>query len=208
MTNKITLELLRELAPTTKPTVLSKYVDPLNEIAEHIGLTKNPVRLAMFLAQVAHESGGFLATKENLNYSAQSLMKTWPKRFPTSAVAREYARNPQKIANKVYADRMGNGPESSGDGFKFIGRGLIQLTGRNNYTKFAKAIDSSLDDTVSFLETPEGAVASAGWFWDVNKLNIWADKNDFVGVTRRINGGTNGMDDRKQKFVKALKALS
>lgn len=163
--------------------------------------------MAAFLAQIAHESGGFNFVQEGLNYSAQGLMKTWPRRFPTLASARPYARNPEKIANKVYANRMGNGPESSGDGFKFRGRGLIQLTGRDNYTRFARSIGRTLDQTVAYLETPEGAVASAAWFWDINKLNVYADKDDFVGLTRRINGGTIGLADRKHHYDIALKAL-
>lgn len=204
----VTLDLLKQICPKTKSTVLAKYVEPLNLVGEHYGLFENPKRMAAFLAQIAHESGGFNFTKENLNYSAQALMKTWPKRFPTTAVANQYARNQEKIANKVYANRMGNGAESSGDGFKYRGRGLIQLTGKDNYRKFANAIDKTIEETVLYLETPEGAVSSAGWFWDVNKLNIYADKNDFVGLTRRINGGTNGLADRKHHYDIALKALT
>lgn len=206
--SKVTLELLKEICPKTKATVLSKYVEPLNEVGEHFGLFENPKRMAAFLAQVAHESGGFNFVKEGLNYSAQALMKTWPKRFPTLAVANQYARNPQKIANKVYADRMGNGSEASGDGWKYCGRGLIQLTGKDNYTRFAKAIGKTLDEAVEYLETPAGAVASAGWFWDANKLNVYADKGDFTGLTRRINGGTIGLADRKHHYDIALAALA
>ena len=205
--SKVTLELLKELCPKTKATVLSKYVDPLNKIGEHFDLFENPKRMAAFLAQVAHESGSFNFTKEGLNYSAQSLMKVWPKRFPTTAIANQYARKPEKIANKVYANRMGNGDEKSGDGYKFCGRGLIQLTGKDNYSRFAKSIGKTLDETVAYLETPEGAVASAAWFWDANKLNIYADKGDFVGLTKRINGGTIGLADRKHHYDIALKAL-
>ena len=204
---KVTLELLREICPKTKASVLSKYVDPLNVVGQHFGLFDNPKRMAAFLAQVAHESGGFNFTKEGLNYSAQGLVKTFKKYFPTLASAQPYARNPAKIANKVYANRMGNGPESSGDGYRFCGRGLIQLTGRNNYTKFATSIGKTLDQTIAYLETPEGAVASAAWFWDVNKLSIYADKGDFVGLTRRINGGTIGLADRKHHYDIALAAL-
>ena len=204
---KVTLELLREICPKTKASVLSKYVDPLNVVGQHFGLFDNPKRMAAFLAQIAHESGGFNFTKEGLNYSAQGLVKTFKKYFPTLASARPYARNPAKIANKVYANRMGNGPESSGDGYRFCGRGLIQLTGRNNYTKFATSIGKTIDQTIAYLETPEGAVASAAWFWDVNKLSIYADKGDFVGLTRRINGGTIGLADRKHHYDIALAAL-
>ncbi len=205
--SRVTLELLRAVCPKTKATVLSKYVEPLNKIGEHFDLFENPKRMAAFLAQVAHESGGFNFVKEGLNYSAASLTKTWPRRFPTLAAAQPYARNAEKIANKVYANRMGNGTEASGDGFKFRGRGLIQLTGKDNYTRFAKSIGMTLDEAVAYLETPEGAVASAGWFWDANKLNIYADKGDFVGLTRRINGGTIGLADRKHHYDIALKAL-
>ena len=205
--SKVTLELLRELCPKTKATVLSKYVEPLNKIGEHFDLFENPKRMAAFLAQVAHESGAFNFTKEGLSYSAASLRKVWPKRFTTLAIAQAYARKPEKIANKVYANRMGHGTEASGDGYKFCGRGLIQLTGKDNYTRFAKSIGKTLNETVAYLETAEGAVASAAWFWDANKLNVYADKGDFVGLTRRINGGTIGLADRKHHYDIALAAL-
>ena len=205
--SRVTLELLREVCPKTKATVLAKYVEPLNKIGEHFDLFENPKRMAAFLAQVAHESGGFNFVKEGLSYSAASLTKTWPKRFTSLAMAQPYARKPEKIANKVYANRMGNGTEASGDGYKFCGRGLIQLTGKDNYSRFAKSLGISLDEAVKYLETAEGAVASAGWFWDANKLNIYADKGDFVGLTKRINGGTIGLADRKHHYDIALKAL-
>ena len=166
-----------------------------------------PLRLCHFLSQCGHESGNFKAVNENLNYGAKGLLGLFKKYFPTLASTNGYARNPQKIANKVYANRMGNGPESSGDGYKFRGRGLIQLTGKNNYTMFSRSIGKSLDDTIAYLGTPEGAVASAVWFWDANKLNIYADKGDFVGLTRSINGGTIGLADRKHHYDIALNAL-
>jgi putative chitinase len=205
---EVTIDLLRHLCPTTKQPILQKYVDPLNTVGEHFGLYENTKRMAAFLAQVAHESGGFNFTKEGLNYSAEALNRIFKKYFPTVASAQPYARNPQKIANKVYANRMGNGDEASGDGYKFCGRGLIQLTGKSNYTKFANSIHKTLDEAVTYLETPEGAVASAGWFWDANKLSIYADKDDFVGLTKRINGGTIGLEDRKAHYAIALRALS
>jgi putative chitinase len=170
-------------------------------------LFANSKRIAAFLAQTAHESGGFTAVKENLNYGAKGLMGTFKKYFPNEEIAKQYERQPEKIANRVYANRMKNGDEASGDGFKFRGRGLIQLTGRDNYTRFAKASDMTLDEVVAYLETPAGAVASAGWFWDVNKLNIYCDKDDFVGLTRRINGGTIGLADRKHHYEIALEAF-
>lgn len=206
--SQVTLKLLKDICPLTKENTLKKYVEPLNITGEHFGLFENPKRMAAFLAQVAHESGGFNFTKEGLNYNAVGLTKTFKKYFPTLESAEPYARNPEKIANKVYANRMGNGPEESGDGYKYCGRGLIQLTGKSNYQRFATSIGKSIDDTVMYLETPEGAVVSAGWFWDTNKLSIYADKEDFVGLTRRINGGTIGLADRKHHYEIALALLT
>lgn len=203
----VTLELLQKICPKTKSSVLAPYVDPFNEVGKHYDLFDNPKRIAAFLAQTAHESGGFTAVKENLNYGAKGLVNTFKKYFPNEDVAKPYERQPEKIANRVYANRMKNGDEASGDGFRFRGRGLIQLTGRDNYTRFAKASDMTLDEAVAYLETAAGAVASAGWFWDVNKLNIYCDKDDFVGLTRRINGGTIGLADRKHHYEIALEAF-
>lgn len=204
----VTLKLLKDICPLTKEQVLKKYVEPLNVAGEHFGFFENPKRMAAFLAQVAHESGSFNFTKENLNYNAVALTKTFKKYFPTVESAETYARNPEKIANRVYANRMGNGPEESGDGYKYCGRGLIQLTGKSNYERFARSIKKSVDDTIKYLETPEGAVVSAGWFWDTNKLSVYADKDDFVGLTRRINGGTIGLADRKHHYEIALELLT
>lgn len=203
----ITLELLQKICPKTKSSVLEKYVEPFNVVGEHYNMLENPKRIAAFIAQTAHESGGFNFVQENLNYGAKGLMGTFKKYFPTEEIAKQYERKPEKIANRVYANRMKNGDEASGDGFKFRGRGLIQLTGRDNYTRFANALGKSLDETIEFLETAEGAVSSAGWFWDVNKLNIYCDKDDFIGLTRRINGGTIGLEDRKHHYHLALEAL-
>lgn len=204
---EVTLELLQAICPKTKKTVLEKYVYALNDVAEYYEMTQNPKRLAGFLAQIAHESGGFTAVVENLNYSAKGLMTTFKKYFPTEELAKQYERQPEKIANRVYANRMANGPESSGDGWKFRGRGLIQLTGKHNYTKFAEGLGISIDETVAYLETPEGAVSSAGWFFDNNNLNAYCDRDDFVGLTKRINGGTIGLEDRKHHYEIALKVL-
>ncbi|NBP02372.1 MAG: glycoside hydrolase family 19 protein [Proteobacteria bacterium] len=166
-----------------------------------------PPRVAMFVAQCAHESGGFKFLKENLNYKAASLMKVWPKHFPTQEVANQYANKQEMIANKAYANRMGNGPEESGDGWRFCGRGLIQLTGRDNYTKFAMSIETPVDEIPAYLQTFEGAVQSACWFWETNKLNQWADNGDVLTVTKRINGGTLGLEDRKKHYEHALHVL-
>jgi len=203
----ITGDLLQRVCPKTKREILQQYVDPLNQIGDYYGMFDNKNRIAAFIAQLAHESGGFITTRENLNYSAKGLMTTFKKYFPTEELAKQYERKPEKIANRVYANRMSNGDENSGDGWKYRGRGLIQLTGKDNYSKFARSIDKTIDETIAYLETPNGAVASAGWFWDVNKLNIYCDKNDFVGLTKRINGGTIGLSDRQHHYDLVLQLL-
>ena len=203
----ITLELLQAVCPKTKSSILNGYVEPLNTVAEYYEMLENKKRIAAFIAQLAHESGGFNFTSENLNYSADGLRRVFPRYFPTDELAKQYARKPEKIANRVYANRMKNGDEASGDGYKFRGRGLIQLTGRDNYTRFAAALDMTLDETISYLETPNGAVVSAGWFWDNNKLNAYCDRDDFIGLTKRINGGTIGLEDRLHHYKLALLKL-
>jgi putative chitinase len=162
-----------------------------------------PLRLAHFLAQCGHESGGFRLTKENLNYSAKGLMGIFKKYFPTEALANQYARNPEKIANKVYGNRMGNGPEASGEGFKYCGRGYIQLTGKDNYTAFGKAINEDLTKDPSVV-AGKHALLSAAWFFSKNGLHKLADggATDAVvtQITRRVNGGTIGLADRIKHF--------
>jgi putative chitinase len=204
----VTLDLLTHMCPKTKANVLEGYLEPLNTVAEYYDMNVNPSRLAGFIAQCAHESGGFTAIKENLNYSAKGLRGTFGKYFPNDEIANQYAKKPEMIANRVYANRMSNGPEESGDGYRFCGRGLIQLTGRANYTKFAQDLGMSIEDTVAYLETPNGAVASAGWFWDNNKLNQYCDSGDFVTLTKRINGGTIGIEDRKHHYELAMHYLT
>lgn len=167
-----------------------------------------PERIAAFIAQCAHESGGFKFLKENLNYKAASLRKVFPKYFPDDATAARYANKPEMIANRVYANRMGNGPEESGDGWRYCGRGLIQLTGKNNYTFFAGSVGiEDMDEVVEYLQTFEGAVQSACFFWEQNKLNTWADKGDIKELTRRINGGYIGLEDRIKHYNHALHVL-
>ena len=204
----VTLDLLTHMCPRTKASILEGYVEPLNTVAEYYEMNVNPARLAGFLAQTAHESGGYTAIKENLNYSAKGLRGTFGKYFPNDELANQYAKKPEKIANRVYANRMKNGDENSGDGYRFCGRGLIQLTGRDNYTKFANDLNMSLEDTIAYLETPNGAVSSAGWFWDNNKLNQYCDSGDFVTLTKRINGGTIGLEDRKHHYEIAMHYLT
>jgi len=165
-----------------------------------------PARLAAFLAQCGHESGGFTAIKENLNYKAESLCRVWPRYF-NAGNANDYAHNQEKIANRAYANRMGNGPEESGDGYRFCGRGLIQLTGRSNYQAFADSIQEDINNLPEYLATFEGCVQSACWFWEANNLNKWADAGDIEKMTKIINGGTLGLDDRTARYQKALHIL-
>ena len=166
-----------------------------------------PKRVAAFIAQCAHESGGFRFLRENLNYKAESLLKVFPKYFKDMATANAYAKQPQKIANRVYANRMGNGDEASGDGWRYCGRGLIQLTGKDNYSWFAASIETPVEQVSEYLETFEGAAQSACWFWETNNLNQWADKGDILTMTKRINGGTIGLEDRIKHYNHALHVL-
>jgi putative chitinase len=166
-----------------------------------------PQRLAAFLAQTAHESGGYRAIKENLNYRAVTLRKVFPKYFPTDESAAQYAGKPEMIANKVYGNRMGNGDESSGDGYRYCGRGLIQLTGKDNYTRYAQSLEISVEEASEHLTTFEGCVQSAAWFWENNNLNQWADKGDILTLTKRINGGTIGLEDRIKHYNHAVHVL-
>jgi putative chitinase len=171
-------------------------------VMEKFGVN-TPLRLAHFLAQCGHESGGFRLTQENLNYSAKGLMGIFKKYFPTQALADAYARKPEKIANKVYGNRMGNGPETSGEGFKFRGRGYIQLTGKQNYTAFDAAVEDDILANPDLVSTKH-ALASAAWFWKKNGLNLIADTGSSTEVvtkiTKRVNGGTIGLADRIKHF--------
>lgn len=202
----LTKEHLKSFFEDTKESIIDSFLDPLNKTLEHFEINSTN-RIAMFLAQVGHESGGLNHTKENLNYKAQGLMNTFPKYF-RDVNPEEYAHNPEKIANRVYANRMGNGNEESGDGFKFCGRGLIQLTGRDNYTRFANDIGMDLDEAVQYLGTPEGAAMSAGWFWSKNGLNALADEGDIVRCTKKINGGTIGLAERTALYEEALQLFA
>ena len=166
-----------------------------------------PQRLAAFLAQCAHESGGFTAIKENLNYRAVTLRKVFPNYFPTDDIANQYAGQGERIANRAYANRMGNGPEESGDGYRYCGRGLIQLTGKDNYTRYAQSTEQSVEDAAEHLTTFEGCVQSAAWFWEANNLNQYADSGDILTMTKRINGGTLGLEDRQQHYQHAIQIL-
>jgi len=199
---KITFEQLNEFFEDTDEEIVEAFVEPLNDTFEEFEIN-TPKRISMFLAQVGHESAGLKARKENLNYSVDGLKRIFPKYFRTVNAA-DYARKPEKIANRVYANRMGNGDEASGEGYKYRGRGLIQLTGKSNYQSFAEYMEMTLDQVVDYLETEEGAAMSAGWFWDSRDLNKWADQGDVVTVTKKINGGTIGLADRKSHYESAL----
>jgi putative chitinase len=201
----ITLELLQGMFPKTKNSVLESYVDPLNEVCDKFEINTSE-RLAMFLAQIGHESGGLSVVQENLNYRAERLAVVFPKYFKGIDTS-EYAHNPEKIANRVYANRMGNGDEESGDGYKFRGRGLIQLTGHNNYASFASDMGMDIDEAVEYLSTPEGAAMSAGWYWNKTSLNQWADSSDVLTVTKKINGGTIGLAEREHLFHQGMNLL-
>lgn len=189
-----------------KNPYLDYWYDAICEILPEYEIN-TPQRVAAFIAQCAHESGGFKFLKENLNYKAASLRKVFPKYFPDDAIAAAYANKPEKIANRVYANRMGNGPEESGDGWTYCGRGLIQLTGKNNYTFFAGSLDIPLEECAEYLGTFEGAVQSACFFWEQNNLNQWADKDDILTLTKRINGGTIGLEDRIKHYNHAKHIL-
>jgi len=169
-----------------------------------------PVRVAAFMAQCAHESGGFTALSENLNYSADGLRRVFGKYFPSQELANQYARKPEKIANRVYANRMGNGPESSGDGWSYRGRGLIQLTGKSNYTKCSEYLfeDHTLVTKPEVVSEPYYATHTACWFWTANGINYWADNENLEKMTRVINGGTNGLDDRIKHYHHFIEILT
>ena len=162
-------------------------------------------RVAGFIAQCGHESGGFRVLSENLNYSAKALNTIFPKYFRRAGRdANAYHRQPEKIANVIYANRMDNGDSNSGDGWRFRGGGILQLTGRYNYTEFGKAVEKTPEEAVDYVRTKAGALDSACWFWDTNNINKYCDNQDIVGMTKRINGGTIGLEDRKKHYIHAL----
>lgn len=184
----------------------AEWVDPLNETFERFQiLTHN--QQAMFIGQCSHECGNFRLLEENLNYKAATLMRLWPKRFPTLEKANEYAGNPKKIANMVYSSRMGNRDENSGDGFRFRGRGIIQLTGHSGYFHCGKALGVDFVANPDLVSSPKYAALSGGWFWDTHKLNAPADALDYTKVTKIINGGLIGLDDRIKHVQQALAVL-
>ena len=196
----ISQEQLQQILPGNP--YLDHWTEALNKILPDYDIN-TPQRVAAFLAQTAHESGGYTALHENLNYKAESLCKVWPRYF-NAGNASQYAHNPEMIANRAYANRMGNGDEASGDGWRYCGRGLLQLTGKSNYQAFADSVGMAVEDAPAFLQTFEGAIQSACWFWESNNLNQYADSNDILTMTKRINGGTLGLEDRTKHYEHAL----
>lgn len=201
----LTKDHLAEFLPGNK--YVKEWHDALSILLPDYDIN-SPMRVAAFLAQCGHESGGFKFLKENLNYRAESLVRQWPKYFPTIEIARQYERQPEKIANRAYANRMGNGDEASGDGWRFCGRGLIQLTGRNNYQDFADSIETPVEEVPDYLGTFEGAAQSACWFWETNSLNREADVGFIKTMTKKINGGYIGLEDRLKHYYHALEIIN
>lgn len=203
---ELTLDQLKQLLPK------NPYVDHWHEALAQLlpdYEINTAQRIAAFVAQCAHESGGFMVLKENLNYRPESLVKLFGKYFDLPT-AQRYCAMPDKqaaIANRIYANRMGNGPEESGDGYRYCGRGLIQLTGKSNYQAFADSLEITPDEASEYLRTFEGAAQSACWFWENNNLNQFADKGDILMLTKRINGGTIGLEDRIKHYNHALHVL-
>lgn len=202
----VTANQLQRIMPRMRDT--NEWAVVLNATLPKYEITTKE-RLACFLAQCAHESAQFNVLVENLNYSSSALRSVFGRHFLTETVATQYARQPERIANRVYSNRMGNGSESSGDGWKYRGRGVIQLTGRDNYERFANYIinDKVVTDPDIVQTDKSLALASACWFWEVNKLNSICDSGDFRLLTRRINGGFNGLEDRERYCNLALQVL-
>jgi putative chitinase len=202
-----TEDAVRQLIPKVK-NFEEWYSNLLNILPEYDIDTS--ARVAAFMAQCGHESGGFTVMQENLNYSAKGLVGTFKKYFPTEAQAKLYERRPEMIANRVYANRMGNGDEASGEGWYFRGRGIVQITGKNNYTKCSQSLFESnvLVENPDLLLETEYAIHSACWFWSAARLNELADIGDMKTMTKRINGGFIGLEDRINHYNHAIEILT
>lgn len=201
----ITDDQLTRISTALTPEQRAAYLDPLNAALNEFEIN-SPLREAAFLAQTAHESQNFTRLVENLNYSAKRLTQVWPKRFPSLAVAQPYANNPEKLANFTYGNRNGNGPEATGDGWNYRGRGFIQITGRANYKACSDGLGADFISDPDLLAQPDFAFRSAAWFWGTHGLNPLADKADLKTITIRINGGTVGLDERVKLYNK-VKAI-
>jgi len=201
----VSVSQLQQIFPQGDASDLAEICEPLNAAMAEFNIS-GAQEQAMFLAQCGHESGCFSVVQENLNYRAETLVKVFPKYFRNVNPA-DYEKQPEKIANRVYSSRMGNGDEASGDGYRYRGRGLIQLTGKDNYTACAAALKFDLHSDPDYLETAEGAARSAAWFWQHNGLNKYADADDIVGCTKRVNGGTIGLEERTEHYNAAKSVL-
>jgi putative chitinase len=204
---ELTKDQLRQILP--KNPYLDHWYSDLSQLLPDYEIN-TAQRIAGFLAQCTHESNDFTALKENLNYRAASLRKLFPTHFETDEIANDYASRPNKqeaIANRLYCNRMGNGDEASGDGYRYCGRGLIQITGKDNYFWFSASIEITPEEASQYMQTFEGACQSACWFWENNNLNQYADRGDILTLTKKINGGTIGLDDRKARYAKVLHIL-
>jgi len=184
----------------------SKWLQPLNDTFAKYGID-TPARQAAFIGQCGHESNNFKTLEENLHYRTETLMRVWPSRFPDMATAEKYANNPEMIANKVYGGRADLGNTQDGDGWRFHGKGLIQLTGRSNVTVCGDALGQPFAEHPELLLEPEWACMSAGWFWNKKNLNLLADSESWETMTKRINGGVIGLDDRINRIHKAMDIL-
>jgi putative chitinase len=203
MNISITLTDLQQLLPNTPTDTLERYQQALQQFGPQYGIN-SALRWCHCLAQLAHESAGFRATSENLNYSAKALRSVFGRYFPTDELANSYARQPERIANRVYANRMGNADEASGDGWLYRGRGLIQLTGKSNYQRLSTALQIDLINAPQQLANDAAlAVQSAFWFWQHNNLNTLADADQLQAITRRINGGLHGLTQREALLQQA-----
>jgi putative chitinase len=197
----VTAEQLKKLH------IAEQWVDPLNETFERFDIS-NPFRQAAFIGQAGHESARFTRLSEGLSYSAERLMVIWPKRFPNMEIAQKYARNPKALANFTYANRMGNRDEASGDGFRFAGAGLFQLTGHANFYHAGQALGEDFVMQPELVKTPKYAALTAGWFWSTHKLNQYADARDYKTMTKKINGAYIGLADREKEINHALAVLT
>jgi putative chitinase len=187
---------------------INQWYDSLVDILPQYAINTR-LRVAGWLSQCGHESGDFKILQENLNYGAKGLLTVFPRYFPTQALAESYQRKPEMIANRVYGGRMGNGVETTGDGWKYRGRGLIQITGKDNYTRCSRTLygDDSLLENPDLLLDVDGAIRSACWYWNSRNINVDADNGDVLTMTKKINGGTIGLDDRQRRYDRCMATL-
>lgn len=203
----LTLDILKQIAPKCGEAELKVFVSVINDKAEKYGIN-TVLRLSHFLAQVCHESMGLTVFRENMNYSLNGLRATFPKYFKTDQIAVQYARKPVAIANKVYAQRLGNGTEASGDGWNYRGRGCIQITGKAQYKDVKRALGVDVVSNPDMLASdPALAMESSMWWWCNHGMNAVADRDDVLAVTRKVNGGTNGLDDRRKRTAEVKSLL-